>query len=222
MGLLGDFSALAMVLILGPVVLVGALIVFVIYRIMKDVDKNKGGTDAPMQVGANTPDNHGGDETATLIPRTYDRMVQAHSEDWAFAEEDNGSVEFDVIKPSGLLVVLSTEYEQPRAGYAVILDERGSGDDNLSDIGTSVSYISRLPQINGPASANAAARGLKLHNKSTHVQISYKHGDLRVFVNGEPLVDLFDPFPTTGVRYVSFGHLGTESGVGFVKNISVE
>lgn len=218
MGLLGDFSLLTILLILGPVVIVGALIVYVVYRISKDVEENEDKDKATGHQRSANPS----DDATEIVPTTFDRQVQKHSPEWAFGEKDNGSVEFDVIKPSGLMVVLSTDYEQPKAGYAVILDERGSGDDNLSDIGTSVSYISRLPQINGPASANALARATRLANKPTHVRITYKHGDLRAYVNGEPLVDMFDPFPTTGLKYVSFGHLGVQSGAGLVQNIRVQ
>lgn len=156
-----------------------------------------------------------------IVPRDYDKRIEYWDDTWRFEQYDIGSVEFEVAKESGLIVTFSTHAGYPKDGYAVIFDQRGSGDTNLYDSSTSVTYISRLPNINGAASAHANVRNVELAGTPRHVRVTYQHGVIEVFVNGEGVLRYKDPAPPTQIQYVGFGHTGIQSGIGRISRMRI-
>lgn len=160
--------------------------------------------------------------TTTVTPSDYDKRIENWDDRWRFRQPDTGTVSFDVTKPSGLIVCLSTRAGYAQDGYAVVIDARGSGDTDPFDDKTSVSYVSRLPQINGAISTHANARGVELAGKPCRITVSYRSGYIEAARNGVVFLRARDRAPTPGVSYVAFGHTGLKSGVGLLQNIVVE
>ena len=160
--------------------------------------------------------------STVVTPHDYDKRIENWDESWQFRQPDEGTVDFDVTKDSGLIVCISTVSGYPQDGYAVLIDQRGQGDTDPFDDNTSVSYISRVPNLNGPISAHANARGVELsRTRSSHITIHYRAGYVEVLRNGVKFLQTRDMTATPGVQYVGFGHTGVRSGVGHIKNIVI-
>jgi len=203
-------------------VVVGAILVVVIRKKMKK--STSPSTPRKQTTTASNPASLATRElppppSVMLRPSDYNRRVEAWDDAWKLGQVDSGSVEFDVEKSHGLIVTLSTQVGAPRDGYAVVLDERGSGDTDPFESQVSNSYVSRLPQIEGPASAMANARNLKLGGSMRHVRVSYAYGHVAVEMDGQRVLQYVDPAPRPGVQYVGFGHTGLRSGEGAIRNL---
>ena len=160
---------------------------------------------------------------ATIIPRDYNQRIENWDDAWRFKQPDEGMVEFSISKPNGLIVVLSSTVGYAKEGYAVVIDQRGSGDQDPYDQTTSVSYVSRLPSINGAATAHALARNVKLGGGRRHkVRVVYDHGLLDVFVDGVRVLRYRDMMPAGSIQYVGLGSSGLISGVGHVTHMMIE
>lgn len=157
-----------------------------------------------------------------IVPRDYDRRIENWDSAWTFTEPDRGTVSFVVRKNNGLIIALSTTPDHAQAGYAIVLDQRGSAHQDPYDHNTSVSFVSRLPNINGALSSFANARDVLLSDHAERrVHVQYEHGRITVHVDGTKVLEYRDPAPTTGVKYIGFGHLGMRSGTGILSRIDV-
>lgn len=130
----------------------------------------------------------------------------------------------------------------PKGGYAFVIDQRGGRTTNLSDTTTSATYLTRLPQMEAPASNSALVRNVELANVPRHIDIDYRHGIIELYVDGvlaigyngaslrsigsrkhtQSLTNRFaDPFPNSNISYVGFGTMGIKSGEGLVTNLVI-
>ena len=205
-------------------------VVVVIFMMMKKKESPLTPSDSSKSPESSEPPSSGSSGSSgsskpgvsfQIHPKDYDKRIEHWDDAWRFPQYDRGTVEFDVMKESGLIVALSNTMGYPKGGYAVILDQRGSGDTQLSDSSTSNSYISRLPQINGAASAHANVRNVELSGTPRHIKVTYEHGDIRVYVNNQMVLAYRDPAPDMKVQYVAFGHTGLKSGVGYIENMKI-
>jgi hypothetical protein len=203
------------------IALFGALVLGILAYVLYEIaNRNTSPSPSPSPSPPPSPPPSPGPQ---IIPRDYDRRIETWDDNWVFAGSDRGRVEFSVTKPNGLIVALSTTRHYTKAGYAVVLDQRGTAYEDPFDNNTSVSYVCRLPNINGPISNYAAARDVLLSNETPrHVVVDFEHGRIRVAMDGKTILEYRDPAPTTGVRYVGFGHLGVRSGTGQLLNVRVE
>lgn len=159
--------------------------------------------------------------TITLTPRDTNPRVEYWSDAWRFKQPDVGVISFDVVKESGLIVTIGNLAGYPKEGYSIIVDKRGGHETSYADTKTSMTYIARLPMMDGPAHNSAAVRNVELANIRRHIVITYDHGYIEVFVDGLKVIAYNDPIPSAGMSYVGFGDLGLKSGVGTIDNLVI-
>jgi hypothetical protein len=163
-----------------------------------------------------------GTMSTKIIPRDVSPRVDTTNVRWCLPMADNGSVEFDVLKSSGLVVALSDQPGFPRDGVAVVLDARGSQTTDMEDSLTSMSYVARASSLATPVNREAIIRNLELSDYAPrHVKIAYQWGHIWVWVDGVQVLATSNPHAMKGVRFVSFGHMGLRSGVGSISNLRI-
>jgi hypothetical protein len=161
-------------------------------------------------------------ESLRIVPRDTLLKVEYWSDRWRFNQPDLGHVSFTVNKNSGLVVSLSDQPGYPKAGYAFVIDRRGGHTTNFSDTTTSATYLTRLPQMDAPASNSALARNLELSNQPRRIDITYKHGVAELYVDGVLALSYNDPFPVSNISYVGFGDTGIKSGDGLITQLVID
>jgi len=161
-------------------------------------------------------------DSVRIVPRDTIRKVEYWSDKWRFNQPDVGHVSFIVNKNSGLIVSLSDQPGYPKGGYAFVIDERGGQTTNFADTTTSATYLTRLPQMECPASNSALVRNVELQNQPRRIDIDYRHGIVELSVDGVMVIGYNDPFPMSNVSYVGFGDTGLKSGEGIISDLVID
>lgn len=161
-------------------------------------------------------------ESLRIVPRDTLLKVEYWDDRWRFNQPDIGHVSFVVNKNSGLVVTIADAPGYPKGGYAFVIDQRGGKTTNLSDTTTSSTYLTRLPQMEAPASNSALVRNVELANVPRKIDIDYRHGIIELYVDGVLAIGYNDPFPNSNISYVGFGTMGIKSGEGLITNLVID
>lgn len=144
---------------------------------------------------------------------------------WRFQQPDKGHVAFNVQKESGLVVTLSNSPGFPQAGYALVLDKRGSnGYVDYTDHTMSTSYFADAFNLDTPLNSSfGLIRNVELCAQQVHhIDITYDHGIIQAWYDGRRILNYYDSAANPGLSYVGFGTTGLASGPGIISGLTIQ